>query len=118
MGAQLDADSNAISPWIRLADLANNQLADASGLAPWWVLEGASCKSYVYSASGSEQRQQYESLNQERALYRLVLGVPEQSDLMNVLKIHVSEDGHEQVRDACLDLCAYNLATRDGEFAL
>jgi hypothetical protein len=78
-------------------------------------LDGASCKSYVYSAFGSEQRQQYETLNQERALYRLVLGVPDQNDLMSVLKVHVSEDSQAQVRDACLDLCAYNLAIGDEE---
>jgi hypothetical protein len=88
-------------------------------LAPWWVLDGASCTNYVYSACGSEQRQHYEALNQERALYRLVLGVPDQDDLMSVLKIHLPEGEHVQVRDACLDLCAYNLAVtiaeREGE---
>lgn len=115
LGAQLNSNSEGISPWIRLAERANTQLADDSGLAPWWVLEGASCKSYVYSAFGSEQRQQYETLNQERALYRLVLGVPDQSDLMSVLKVHLSDDSQDQVRDACLDLCAYNLALRDEE---
>ena len=113
LGGQLASGASGISPWIRLAHLANSQLADDSGLAPWWVMEGASCKSYVYSAFGSEQRQQYETLNQERALYRLVLGVPDQNDLMNVLKVHVPEDSQAQVRDACLDLCAYNLANAD-----
>jgi hypothetical protein len=115
LGAQLHSSPDAKSPWTRLAELANTQLADDSGLAPWWVLDGASCKSYIYSASGSEQRQQHETLSQERALYRLVLGVPDQDDLMRVLKVHVSGNSQAQIRDACVDLCAYNLAMADEE---
>jgi hypothetical protein len=112
LGGQINVIADGASPWKRLAVLANSQLADASGLSPWWVLQGASCKSYVYAARGSEQVQQVEALNHERALYRLVLGVPDQDDLMSVLKVNLPDIEHAQIRDACLDLCAYNL---DGE---
>ena len=115
LGDQVNVTGDGCSPWKRLADLANSQLADASGLSPWWVLQGASCKSYAYAARGSEQIQQVEALNHERALYRLVLGVPDQDDLMSVLKVHLPENEHSKIRDACLDLCAYNL---DAEVAL
>ncbi len=109
LGDQVNVTGDGCSPWKRLADLANSQLADASGLSPWWVLQGASCKSYAYAARGSEQIQQVEALNHERALYRLVLGVPDQDDLMSVLKMHLPANEHSRIRDACLDLCAYNL---------
>ena len=56
--AQL-ADKNALrsqdeSPWKRLAALAENQLADETGLSPWWVAPGAEARSLVFTVPGSE----------------------------------------------------------------
>lgn len=110
------------SPWRQLANLADSELADASELSPWWVLEGANCINYLVSTAGSEQRRRCESLNQERALYRLVLGIPDQDDLLRVLKVKFAEEQDPErlsaiVRNACIDLCAYNLDGGDATAA-
>ena len=110
MQSQLGDGESTSSPWIRLAQLAEDQLEDESGLAPWWTVDNATCKSYVLSAITSEQGIHLDALNQERALYRLVLGMPNQNDLMSALKLHVSEESLLKIPRACLDLCAYNLA--------
>jgi hypothetical protein len=105
----LEFDGSCDSPWKRLAQLADEKLADDSGLSPWWTVQGAACSNYVFSVAGSEQGEQYEALNQERALYRLVLGMPDQKDLMSILKVKFDDGDSQDVRAACLDLCAYNL---------
>lgn len=110
---QVAGTMSGASPWKYLAQMAEQpgqNLADASGLAPWWNVDGAVCQSYVFSTSSSEQRRKHESLKQERALYRMVLGMPNQDDLMSILKIRLNDDDEADVRSACLDLCAYNLS--------
>jgi hypothetical protein len=112
LGYQLTSGSSGGSPWKQLVQMAaqpGQRLADESGLAPWWNVDGAVCRSHVFSTSSSEQRRKHESLKQERALYRLVLGMPNQEDLMSMLKIRLQDEDEADVRSACLDLCAYNL---------
>ncbi len=108
MQSRLKENRETGSPWKQLAQLAESELGDDSGLAPWWTVDGAICKNYVFSAFTSEQRIGLDALNQERALYRLVLGMPDQNDLMSVLKIKLEQGEDSEIRDACLDLCAYN----------
>lgn len=108
MQSRLEVNGGTGSPWKQLAQLAESELGDDSGLAPWWTVDGAICKNYVFSAFTSEQRIGLDALNQERALYRLVLGMPDQNDLMSVLKIKLEQGDASEIRAACLDLCAYN----------
>jgi hypothetical protein len=73
------------SPWARLAALAEEQLGDDSGLCPWWVCEGAGVDRYVVDVPASEQTARLAWVKEQRALYRLVLGQPNQEDLLELL---------------------------------
>ncbi len=97
------------SPWSKLAEIADKKLSDASGMSPWWVIEGAKSQKYFFAVPGSEQNERYVNLNKERALYRLVLGMPDQEDLMHMLKDQNNMPSKEVIRDACIDLSAYNI---------
>lgn len=92
-----------ISPWQRLGDLAEKQLCDKSGLAPWWVCEGAEIKRYIFDVPLSEQAHRLEWLQEQRLLYRLALGQPNQEDLVEILarKHHLSA---QDIRQAMLQL--------------
>ena len=94
------------SPWKRLAEEAENELADRTGLSPWWVAPGATTISLVLSVPGSEQPARLAMLNKERALYRLVLGMPDQADLLELIAAREAWDS-EMIRRACLDLSAW-----------
>jgi hypothetical protein len=52
-------------------------------------------------------RERHAVLARERALYRLVLGMPDQADLLAHLASHVKDIDAEAVRQACLNLCAF-----------
>jgi hypothetical protein len=97
---------NGSSPWSCLASLAEAKLNDESGLSPWWVVEGSKCKRLVLAVPGGEQQERYETLARERALYRLVLGMPDQTDLIRLLDAEGTDP--ESLRSACIDLSAYN----------
>lgn len=73
------------SPWQRLGSLAEQQLKDDSGLAPWWVCEGAAIKRYIFDVPLSEQARRLEWVQGQRLLYRLVLGQPNQEDLVEII---------------------------------
>ena len=74
------------SPWECLANLADKRLQDDSGLKPWWLLPGAEIRRYVFDLAGSEQANRFSDLKQQRMLYRLVMGQPNQEDLVEHLK--------------------------------
>ena len=100
----LDRSKNE-SPWKQLAALASSELADETGLSPWWVAPGAETGSLVFTIPGSEQPARRAKLHTERALYRLVLGMPDQADLLELIAARESWDS-ETIREACLDLSA------------
>ena len=94
------------SPWTRLAARAEVELADRTGLEPWWVARGSTTQRIVFSVPGSERPARLARLNRERALYRLVLGMPDQADLLELIAADESWDPRK-VRQACLDLSAW-----------
>lgn len=94
------------SPWSQLARLADCQLSDPSGMSPWWVVEGGDCHRFYLTVPGGEQQERFESLARERALYRLVLGMPDQTDLIRLLDAQGRDP--QALRSACVDLSAYN----------
>jgi hypothetical protein len=93
------------SPWTRLAQLAEIHLTggDTSGLAPWWVCDGAGIKRYIFEVPLSEQSHHLEWLQKQRLLYRLALGQPNQEDLVEILarKHQLSE---QDIQKALLQL--------------
>ena len=60
---------------------------------------------------GGEQKERYESPVRERALYRLVLGMPDQSDLIRLLDAEGKDA--ESLHGTCIDLSAYNNQKRN-----
>ncbi len=94
------------SPWVELSKKAEAELPDPKGLEPWWVAPGSSIQRLVFSVPGSETPERLAKLNRERALYRLVLGMPDQTDLLQLI---ASRDRWDRgtVERACLDLSAW-----------
>lgn len=72
------------SPWLRLQSLAGD-LADASGLRPWWVFDGAEVQRHVFERPFGRDMVQFARLREQRLIYRLALGQPNQEDLIDVL---------------------------------
>jgi hypothetical protein len=93
------------SPWASLARLAEARLRDDSGIAPWWAVEGSSVKNFVLAFPGSEVHEKYEQLARDRALYRLVLGMPDQDELRRILD--AQDQSAVELQAACIDLSAY-----------
>ena len=100
-------DPGGESPWRRLGTQAEVELADQTGLSPWWIAPGAATRSLILTVPGSEQPARLTILNKERALYRLVLGMPDQADLLELIAAREAWDS-ETVRQACLDLSAFS----------
>lgn len=90
------------SPWVRIEKLADETMSDRSGLAPWWVCEDGNVSRYVFDVPTSEQQHWLKWMKEQRLLYRLALGQPNQEDLLEVLarKGATSSD----VRDSVINL--------------
>ncbi len=73
------------SPWVRIESIANETMSDDSGLAPWWVCKCGNVNRYVFDVPTSEQKHWLHWIKEQRLLYRLALGQPNQEDLLEVL---------------------------------
>jgi hypothetical protein len=93
------------SPWSRLGEYAK-ELEDNSGLSPWWILEGADIERYVFDVPSSEQRKKLVWLHEQRLLYRLALGQPNQEDLLEVLVRRLGID-EKEANQAAIGLSAW-----------
>jgi len=93
------------SPWHKLAELANG-MGDDSGLAPWWVCDGAEIERYIFDVPLSEQAHRLQWMQEQRLLYRLVLGQPNQEDLIEVLSRQIGQNNldNEDLHRAMLQL--------------
>ncbi len=91
LGALLGADALALStdgtesPWSKLAGLAEERLTDPAGLSPWWVLPGARVQRHLFHRPFSRDTDRYTLLREQRFIYRLALGQPNQEDLLEIL---------------------------------
>jgi hypothetical protein len=92
------------SPWAVLGRLADEELSDASGLEPWWVCKDAGISRFVFDVPMSEQQHWLQWVQKQRWLYRLVLGQPNQEDLLERL---AETDG---LTDAAVRAAAINLS--------
>lgn len=103
LGQEVLGVRTGASPWQRLSDLADKELKDNSGLAPWWVCDGAEIKRFVFDVPLSEQAYRLTSMQEQRLLYRLVLGQPNQEDLLDIL-VQRNSLSEVEVRQAMLQL--------------
>jgi hypothetical protein len=93
------------SPWLAIARKAEAELSDETGLRPWWTADGTSnVQRLVLTANGSETEGTMSRLARERALYRLVLGMPDQADLLALLMSRGSTSIDPMA--VCIDLTA------------
>lgn len=91
------------SPWANIAARADEHLSDESGLAPWWVCEGGNIERFVFEVPTSEQNHWLHWMKEQRLLYRLALGQPNQEDLLEVLARTGTTTAHD-VRSAVVNL--------------
>ncbi|QGM99979.1 helicase-related protein [Methylocystis parvus] len=91
------------SLWARIAAIANDTMGDASGLAPWWVCKDGKVTRYVFDVPTSEQKHWLQWMKEQRLLYRLALGQPNQEDLIEILSCKV-EVNPETIRQAVANL--------------
>ena len=73
------------SPWCEIETLAESQLAteDASGMSPWWILDGATIERIIFRTPASEETSRWERLSRDRWLYRIVMGQPNQEVVLD-----------------------------------
>ena len=98
------------SPWAKLA-LAKEteyQAHCSSGLQPWWLYPNSNPRHWVVGAVGSEQFIRHKEMQKQRAIYRLVLGMPNQEHLMQLLRKKMDEseqiNGMNELVDFFVDL--------------
>jgi hypothetical protein len=91
------------SPWEMLAGYAVKDVKDTSGLEPWWIYRSAQPTNLYFEIANSEISRRWNEAHEERGHYRLVLGMPNQNDLLGELKDMGTWDS-EKLRKACLDL--------------
>ncbi|WP_287320575.1 hypothetical protein [Mesorhizobium sp.] len=72
------------SPWHHLQQRAE-KLVDESGLRPWWVLEKAEISRHVFERPFGRDMSRFAQLREQRMIYRLALGQPNQEDFIEVL---------------------------------
>lgn len=79
-----DSSMANCSPWRCLQRHAERS-ADVSGLRPWWVLEGAEIRRHVFERPFGRDIARFNQLREQRMIYRLALGQPNQEDFIQVL---------------------------------
>ena len=72
------------SPW-RCVERHAERFVDASGLRPWWVLDGAEIRRHVFKRPFGRDVARFAQLREQRMIYRLALGQPNQEDLIDTL---------------------------------
>jgi hypothetical protein len=105
LGSSAGDATGAESPWERISSLAEEGLSDRTGLSPWWVVPGGTTQKLFLSVPGSEQLARRAVLEEERLLYRLVLGMSDQADLLELIASREAWDS-STIREASLDLSA------------
>ena len=81
---------------------------DASGLRPWWVLDGAEISRHVFERPFGRDVARFAQLREQRMIYRLALGQPNQEDFIKVLS-RSGESTRSMLQPLVLDLSAMGL---------
>jgi hypothetical protein len=87
LGSRLGTPTSLESPWSRLAETVDAEWSkDAAGLAPWWLYPGAQVRRLVFNVPLSEANARFDDLTEQRLLYRLTIGQPDQESLVRALR--------------------------------
>ena len=95
------------SPW-RSVQRHAERLVDVSGLRPWWVLDGAEICRHVFERPFGRDIARFAQLREQRMIYRLALGQPNQEDFIEVLS-RGGEATRALLQPLVLDLSAMGL---------
>ena len=98
------------SPW-RSVQRHAERLVDASGLRPWWVLDGAEICRHVFERPFGRDIARFAQLREQRMIYRLALGQPNQEDFIEVLS-RGGEANHALLQPLILDLWRWDSGKR------
>lgn len=90
------------SPWENIAKRVVEETTDRSGLQPWWIYRSARPLHLRFDLANSEISERWNQAHEERGHYRLVLGMPNQNDLLGELK-SMQELDQTSLTRACLD---------------
>jgi hypothetical protein len=93
------------SPWDIIAQEADAAFGDKTGMSPWWTMPGARLKRHLFALPQSREIDRFARLRNQRLLYRLALGQPDQEDLVDLLTNHDAESA-QQLQALTLDLSA------------
>jgi hypothetical protein len=95
------------SIWEEIAAQADKAHSDASGLSPWWLLPNTGVTRYVFELPQGRDISRFARLRQQRLIYRLALGQPNQEDLVDVLS-RTSPDRLALLKPLALNLSAFS----------
>jgi hypothetical protein len=84
---------------------ADTEFGDETGMCPWWTMPGAELKRHLFALPQSRDIDRFARLRNQRLLYRLALGQPDQEDLVDLLTNHDAESA-QQLQALTLDLSA------------
>jgi hypothetical protein len=98
------------SPW-QCALKHAERLVDESGMRPWWVLDGAEISRHVFERPFGRDVARFAQLREQRMIYRLALGQPNQEDFIGVLS-RGGEATRILLQPLVLDLSAMGLRTK------
>jgi hypothetical protein len=80
-------------------------------MSPWWVLEGAEIVRHIFERPFGRDAEKFAKIKEQRMIYRLALGQPNQEDFLEVLS-QGGKDTRELLRPLILDLSAMGLRKR------
>ena len=86
---------------------ADKSYGDQTGMSPWWTMPNAEFKRHLFALPQSRDLNRFARLRNQRLLYRLALGQPDQEDLVDLLTDHDAESAKE-LRTLTLDLSAFS----------
>lgn len=95
------------SPWDVIAREADKSYGDDTGMSPWWTMPNVELKRHLFALPQSRDLNRFARLRNQRLLYRLALGQPDQEDLMDLLTNHDAESAKE-LRTLALDFSAFS----------
>ncbi|CAO4146368.1 helicase [Methylorubrum aminovorans] len=94
------------SVWDDIAALAEQRHGDPTGLSPWWLLPDAKVTRYVFELPHGRDVARMARLREQRFIYRLALGQPNQEDMVDVLA-NTDAARRAILRPLALDLSAF-----------
>lgn len=102
-----DCATSRNSPWLSMEQHAQ-RFVDSSGLRPWWVFDGAEIRRHVFERPFGRDVVRFAVLREQRMIYRLALGQPNQEDFVEVLS-RGGEAARKLLQPLALDLSAMGL---------